>query len=344
VTQRRYDSFGNLRWPFPGSWPGTRGFVGGTVDSTTGFTNLGAREYDPGTGRFLSVDPVLETDDPQQMNGYSYAANNPVTFSDPTGLMFPAGYGHFSPAPAPRSTGRGHNGGAHRWSSPAWNWLPFLRMPWHPPMVHPPARPKPPPPHPHQHTHPGPSCGFWHWACAAGHWIGHTASAGVHKALGLGRHLVLGVFHLGLGILFGVAHFVLGILAGLAHFAMSVAVGWVHVASVVAGTVVGGGVGRPKPVNLPAWRHVKIDMGHILSGHTAGGSRVSSKKDLFPESMTPRDIQSTVRNAYRHGERVRSQGDNVLVVGPGPAGTRMRIAMWLNRRTRTIETAWPFYG
>lgn len=41
--------------------------------------------YDPVAGRFLSVDPVLSTDQAQSLNGYSYGNNNPVTFSDPTG-------------------------------------------------------------------------------------------------------------------------------------------------------------------------------------------------------------------------------------------------------------------
>jgi hypothetical protein len=47
--------------------------------------NLGAREYDAVTGRFLSADPVLETADPDQVNGYDYAGNNPITSSDPNG-------------------------------------------------------------------------------------------------------------------------------------------------------------------------------------------------------------------------------------------------------------------
>jgi len=47
---------------------------------------LGARDYDPVLGRFLSVDPVLNPASPQQVNGYSYADNNPVTASDPSGL------------------------------------------------------------------------------------------------------------------------------------------------------------------------------------------------------------------------------------------------------------------
>nr|WP_141366059.1 RHS repeat-associated core domain-containing protein [Streptomyces sp. 6-11-2] len=89
LTQRRSLPFGETRGTEPDSWPGTKGFVGGTNDTkSTGLTHLGAREYDPATGRFLSVDPLLEADKPQTMNGYSYAGNNPATFSDPTGEAF----------------------------------------------------------------------------------------------------------------------------------------------------------------------------------------------------------------------------------------------------------------
>ncbi|MGW0754820.1 polymorphic toxin-type HINT domain-containing protein, partial [Streptomyces sp. NPDC002587] len=61
-------------------------FVGGEVDETTGLVHLGAREYDPATGRFQSVDPVVDYSEPKQMNPYVYANNSPVTFSDPSGL------------------------------------------------------------------------------------------------------------------------------------------------------------------------------------------------------------------------------------------------------------------
>ncbi|GGM12355.1 type IV secretion protein Rhs [Streptomyces fumigatiscleroticus] len=85
LTQRRTKPFGELRGTEPTTWPGTRGFVGGTTDTATGLTHLGAREYDPSTGRFLSVDPVFTATDPQQMHGYTYADNNPLTHSDPAG-------------------------------------------------------------------------------------------------------------------------------------------------------------------------------------------------------------------------------------------------------------------
>ncbi|MGW7559159.1 polymorphic toxin-type HINT domain-containing protein [Streptomyces sp. NPDC054757] len=86
IQQRRTTPFGGARGTAPKDWPGTKGFVGGTDDTeTTGLQHLGAREYDPATGRFLSVDPVMDLTDPQQMNGYAYGNNNPVTKSDPDG-------------------------------------------------------------------------------------------------------------------------------------------------------------------------------------------------------------------------------------------------------------------
>lgn len=56
---------------------------GGTLDASTGLTHLGAREYDPATGRFVSVDPIVDHSDPQQMHGYSYSYNNPLAFTGP---------------------------------------------------------------------------------------------------------------------------------------------------------------------------------------------------------------------------------------------------------------------
>jgi hypothetical protein len=44
------------------------------------------RHYDPTIGRFISVDPVLNSGDPQLMSGYTYAGDNPTTSSDPSGL------------------------------------------------------------------------------------------------------------------------------------------------------------------------------------------------------------------------------------------------------------------
>ncbi|MFC9272312.1 RHS repeat-associated core domain-containing protein [Streptomyces zhihengii] len=87
TTQRRFDPYGNARGAEPTSWAGRKGFVGGTTDADTGLTNLGAREYDAGLGKFISVDPLIDFGNAQQMNGYAYANNSPVTFSDPTGAI-----------------------------------------------------------------------------------------------------------------------------------------------------------------------------------------------------------------------------------------------------------------
>ncbi|MFB8167419.1 RHS repeat-associated core domain-containing protein [Kitasatospora purpeofusca] len=85
-NRRPTDPFGNPRGTQPSIWAGDHGFVGGTKDDITGLTNLGARQYQPTTGRFLSLDPVLDAGDPQQWNGYAYSENDPVNKSDPSGL------------------------------------------------------------------------------------------------------------------------------------------------------------------------------------------------------------------------------------------------------------------
>lgn len=86
VSQRRYDPYGVERGQATGTWPGQKGFVGGTIDASTGLIHLGAREYDPTIGKFISVDPLIDYTQPQQINGYAYANNSPVTLSDPSGL------------------------------------------------------------------------------------------------------------------------------------------------------------------------------------------------------------------------------------------------------------------
>jgi RHS repeat-associated protein len=88
VNRRYYDPYGNARGTAPSSFPvGEKSFVGGANDTATGLTDLGAREYQPGTGSFISPDPLLKPYDPQNLNAYAYAADNPSTYSDPSGAM-----------------------------------------------------------------------------------------------------------------------------------------------------------------------------------------------------------------------------------------------------------------
>ena len=57
--------------------------AGSLWDDQARLTLKGRRPYDPGTGRFLSEDPIGFADGP---NPYRYAGNDPVNFRDPTGL------------------------------------------------------------------------------------------------------------------------------------------------------------------------------------------------------------------------------------------------------------------
>jgi RHS repeat-associated protein len=63
-----------------------RGWLGQYEDSGTGLTYLHARYYDPALGRFLSPDPLMDPSDPRTLDPYRYADNNPIVFTDPTGL------------------------------------------------------------------------------------------------------------------------------------------------------------------------------------------------------------------------------------------------------------------
>ena len=81
-------------------------------------------------------------------------------------------------------------------------------------------------------------------------------------------------------------------------------------------------------------------MDHVLSGHYGSGARVSDLKDLFPSHMSASSIERAVRLSYRDSEIVARQGDRYLMRGPYDG---YDIYMWVNKATRTIETAWPKY-
>lgn len=88
VRVRKQDPFGNQRGADTAGQniQTSKGFLGQTRNDASGFQPLGARLYDPVVGRFLSVDPELDLNDPLQSNGYAYAQNNPLTYADPSGL------------------------------------------------------------------------------------------------------------------------------------------------------------------------------------------------------------------------------------------------------------------
>jgi RHS repeat-associated protein len=150
TATRRTNPFGQPRTS-TGTWQGSHGFVNGTQDPT-GLTQLGARAYDPTTGRFTSPDPITNPTDPQQLHGYTYANNNPTNLTDPDGLEpFNIDGRWHDPSPGhPGLVGLGRQttSGYHTGHSPAggearsnagnhdWRpWMPDYK-PWKPTVLH----------------------------------------------------------------------------------------------------------------------------------------------------------------------------------------------------------------
>ncbi|WP_331522150.1 RHS repeat-associated core domain-containing protein, partial [Pinirhizobacter sp.] len=78
-----YRPYGTQTLGSPSDGPGYAGHVD-DVDSSLVY--MQARYYDPGTGGFLSVDPVgLSPGNIYSFNRYGYASNNPIMNIDPDG-------------------------------------------------------------------------------------------------------------------------------------------------------------------------------------------------------------------------------------------------------------------
>jgi RHS repeat-associated protein len=86
ATWREFTPYGGSRGQAV-TWADNLGFLNKPTDAATGLTDIGARWYDPVTSTFQSLDPLFEATSPQQHNGYTYAGGNPITGSDPTGLV-----------------------------------------------------------------------------------------------------------------------------------------------------------------------------------------------------------------------------------------------------------------
>ena len=62
-------------------------YTGKERDSESGLDNFGARYNPSSMGRFMTPDPLGgKLVDPQTLNRYSYVINNPLRYTDPTGL------------------------------------------------------------------------------------------------------------------------------------------------------------------------------------------------------------------------------------------------------------------
>ena len=74
-----------------GSYDDQRKYTGHEYDTQTDLTYANARYYDQDIGKFFSIDPASRDnpqkflEDPQQLNAYSYARDNPLILKDETG-------------------------------------------------------------------------------------------------------------------------------------------------------------------------------------------------------------------------------------------------------------------
>lgn len=94
LERHKYDPFGQRRSSVNLTQDATAPLSGGHVDYTghelddeLGLVNMRGRMYDPRLGRFLSPDPVVvDMGRSQAFNAYAYVLNNPMKYTDPTGL------------------------------------------------------------------------------------------------------------------------------------------------------------------------------------------------------------------------------------------------------------------
>jgi len=64
-------------------------FTDQELDPESGLYNYDARMYDPVIGLFVTADILVQNfSDPQTLNRYAYARNNPLAFVDPSGQIF----------------------------------------------------------------------------------------------------------------------------------------------------------------------------------------------------------------------------------------------------------------
>lgn len=96
VERLSYDAWGKRRFPDGSDDPTGSitsqtvwGFTGQEQLTGVGLVHLNGRVYDPLIGRMMSADPVVPDPlDGQTWNRYSYVANNPLAFTDPSGYCF----------------------------------------------------------------------------------------------------------------------------------------------------------------------------------------------------------------------------------------------------------------
>lgn len=83
VEKTTYEPYGEVK---SGGTKSKFGYTGQEKDQETGLNYYDSRYYDPHLQRFVQPDTMLpDVYDPQQLNRYSYAVNNPLKYTDPSG-------------------------------------------------------------------------------------------------------------------------------------------------------------------------------------------------------------------------------------------------------------------
>ncbi len=96
VYRQSFDAWGRKRNPenwtysnIPDNFPFMRGYTGHEHLKWFGLINMNGRMYDAALCRFLSPDLYVQMPDySQNFNRYSYALNNPLVYTDPSGEFF----------------------------------------------------------------------------------------------------------------------------------------------------------------------------------------------------------------------------------------------------------------
>jgi RHS repeat-associated protein len=132
------DSVAPVALSKPGAGVGQGIYTGQEYDASTGLNYFNARYQNPNTGRFISQDQaflalgdnqqlkaitqqklVAYLSDPQNLNSYSYARNNPILYNDPTGQL----WNPFNSINAPWFVKAGDASNSYASHSPVFNYV-----------------------------------------------------------------------------------------------------------------------------------------------------------------------------------------------------------------------------
>ena len=95
-----------------------------------------------------------------------------------------------------------------------------------------------------------------------------------------------------------------------------------------------------KPVNLPSWKKLQVDMDHISSGHMPGGPRNPDGKKTVFWGLTAEEVYRAIQEAYNSSSKLMTQGERILVEGYSEICGQI-IEIWVNVVEKIIETAYP---